>query len=786
MPLPSQIATVPVTGTFEQGDGTPYSGTATAVASVVEVQIPAAGAVVVPPVFSQILDVNGSISLPLWTTDNPAYTKTGWTWTVTVALNPDLNGNPGPTYVWNVAVPTSSGGVVLASLPLASDAPSAGTTAFVTQAGVNSAIAAYIAQNGTSGGLTLSQVDTEVAAGNSTVTTAIVGTPTPPSTYNTLAGLYAHLAADESSISTNAANVALKRPKLTPTTLLTGAATLGASDLARCNPDAGTFTATLPTTPPDGTCVGARHEGVATSPAVAVTLAAGGSDLIVGYGTATATTQLLRPGHGKELQYVAASGLWLVVRDSLSFLDLQAVFAPITGSTQYASAAAAFKSILLESGDVITQGMDLRPNGVRMPGVALLVNAFAVEQDIPATGAQSWRLVDFQASGTIVTIGTVTVPALTRAAVVGSLNYTVAATSRLLVQNTSVAGTYNGQGVTAVIALGSGSSLSEPSAPATPTGLAVSSTTATSVTLTWGSTSGATSYLLVADGIPVVITTSTTATYAVATGSSHSFQVAALCPGAMSGLSSSVGGQAFTSYTFFSQSDGAPVGWTTALGGSSTGQAVTVTSNVLHLTSGNTASSGATADMVGAQVNADSGTHTLWDEQGQYALDNTLAVCDIYQSATAMTSTFGFTNGVQFELNASQMRIGIKAVGYLSGAFTTPTYTTTTGATSGYATYPTGFGMVADGAHFYGWRARIIDNGDGTLTAELRLGTTAQLAAGTLPVVLSAVLPSAFKTAMAPGNCYIRQLGSTNGTTATTCGSRWQVLTVTPTTAAGV
>lgn len=770
MPLPSQIVTVPVVATFEQGDGTPYAGTATATASVPGVLVPGSQAVLTPPVVSRILDSNGSVSLPLWSTDNSNASPTGWTWTVSVALD----GVADPL-VWDVAVPGTAGTVNLASVSMRSTGPVTGATAYVTQAGLNSAIAAYIANNGgTTGGITMTQVDTEIDSKIATNNTALInGAPSNGDTFGELA---TRLTTAESNIVSLQGSVATSKPALNPTAVLTSAVTLGASDYALCNPDGGSFTVTAPPSPVDKTIVAVKHVGSTTSNPVTVS---GGT--FRNYNGTTPSLTLSIPGQWKELQYSSTNAEW-EVRDGLSYNQISAMFAPAQNSPNYASAGAAFKTLLMESGDAVVSGMDLRPNGERVPG-AFTIGAFQVSLDIPANGAQTWRLVAFHSDNTSTTVATVTLNSLTRAAVTTGLSYAVAATDRLLVQCSSAAGTYLGQGPTATVALGTGSTLTVPTAPATPTGLTAGTGT-TSIPLSWSPSTGATNYLIVVDSVPQVVTSNTSYSYPVTAGSAHSFQVAAMCPDAASALSSSVSAGAYTSYPFFNQTDGAPVGWSTVLGGTANGQAVTVTSNIAHLISGNSGGSSNSTDMVGMQVNADGATHTLWDVKGQFCLDNSTSFFDLVLGANQLASGFTMTNGVQFEFTPTQGRIGIKAASYNSGAFTTPTYSTTPGAASGYSNYPSTLGLNANGVNFYGFRCIVSDPGDGTLTASFYVGSTSQLSAGTLPLFLQASLPSAFKSAFAAGYCYIRQLGAT-GTTAATEGSRFQQLTITPTSAAG-
>ncbi|MGA5519779.1 chitinase [Streptomyces pseudogriseolus] len=75
---------------------------------------------------------------------------------------------------------------------------------------------------------------------------------------------------------------------------------------------------------------------------------------------------------------------------------------------------------------------------------------------------------------------------------------------------------------------GGGGGDPEPTVPATPAGLTVSGTTATSATLTWNAVSGATGYTVYRDGTRVTAVTGASATVTgLAANTSYSFQVAA-------------------------------------------------------------------------------------------------------------------------------------------------------------------------------------------------------------------------------------------------------------------
>ncbi|MGW7633478.1 chitinase [Streptomyces griseoincarnatus] len=88
---------------------------------------------------------------------------------------------------------------------------------------------------------------------------------------------------------------------------------------------------------------------------------------------------------------------------------------------------------------------------------------------------------------------------------------------------------------------GGGGGDPEPTVPATPGGLTVSGTTASSVTLAWNAVSGATGYAVYRDGTRVTAVTGTSATVTgLAAATSYSFQVAATNAAGESAKSTSV------------------------------------------------------------------------------------------------------------------------------------------------------------------------------------------------------------------------------------------------------
>lgn len=127
---------------------------------------------------------------------------------------------------------------------------------------------------------------------------------------------------------TNRATAAEAKPILVPTAVKTAAYTAAANDLVRADTTAAAWTLTLPTAPPDKTIVAARVVlgTMATGSLTNIlTVTAGGSDVFKVAGGAASVT-LKQLDQMVVWQYIAASGVWLPVTDSLSLIQLDTRF----------------------------------------------------------------------------------------------------------------------------------------------------------------------------------------------------------------------------------------------------------------------------------------------------------------------------------------------------------------------------------------------------------------------------------------------------------------------------
>lgn len=117
--------------------------------------------------------------------------------------------------------------------------------------------------------------------------------------------------------------LATKAARLTVTAVKTADYTLAANEFVPFDTTSGNRIGTLPTAPPDGTRIGAKH--VIQGGSNTVSLVCGGSDVFnkAGGGT-TATLPLLN--QAMQLQYKATGAIWYIVADDLPLSDLDRRF----------------------------------------------------------------------------------------------------------------------------------------------------------------------------------------------------------------------------------------------------------------------------------------------------------------------------------------------------------------------------------------------------------------------------------------------------------------------------
>lgn len=244
-------------------------------------------------------------------------------------------------------------------------------------------------------------------------------------------------------------------------------------------------------------------------------------------------------------------------------------------------------------------------------------------------------------------------------------------------------------------------------------------------------------------------------------------------------------------YVYFSQADGAPVGWTVALGTnpSTTGSVV---GNSFNATSGNVGN-GAAQDRVWFGWTDPGTTFSALRWSFPIIWMDSRDIFDIYLNANVLTGpTSAWSQGYQIEMTPSTHRIASKWPGINSGGIN---YLTLTGGPFGVATTTAGSGtpawsggaMTANGTSVYVITAELINNSDGTVTLNLY---HAPLASASTPVLdNSAVITSTQKATITSGGNYGMMFLGNQSVTAVSIGYKIPTgsypMTLTPTVAGG-
>jgi hypothetical protein len=115
---------------------------------------------------------------------------------------------------------------------------------------------------------------------------------------------------------------------LSQTPVQTSAYTAKAFEFVRTDTSGGSFTVTLPLSPPPNTVIGVKQ--VATSGSNTTTIACSGSDVLNKYGGST-TMALTLSGQGATVAY--RSGVWLITSDDLPLAQLDTRYTATAGGT---------------------------------------------------------------------------------------------------------------------------------------------------------------------------------------------------------------------------------------------------------------------------------------------------------------------------------------------------------------------------------------------------------------------------------------------------------------------
>lgn len=542
------------------------------------------------------------------------------------------------------------------------------------------------------------------------------------------------------------------------------------------NTTPGAFAVTLPTAPVDKSMVAFRIFGGTNT----FTVNPGGTATFNLLGTlATDTLVLFSEEH--TYTYNTAANTWFIsVTNLLLSLD-----------TRYAPLGASYKGIAYATGDQVTAGYDLVPNGLPIVAAATLTAAQITLVYPTIGGTQVWHVI-LDHAGVFSTIGTITIADGARGGVVNSLAVSLVAGDLLLVQCFQANGTtYSGLGPTFRGAFGG--SLALPTAPSAPTGLAAVPGS-TSVGLTWTAGTNSINSLIRRDGKPYAITSNSAYTDSGPTGAglspgeTHTYNVDALVPGNITVNNTGVVSGPGNSYAYYpSVAQNLSVltnDFGVTLGTNAGTGAATDSSGILTVTSG-AVGSNATQDQVMFQWIKDStvaGTppganHTAFTRSWLFGFGTGNAIVNqVWSAPTFVSLATAVGNFIQMEFTPTGYRMGMKASGFNSGAFyllaastTSPVQSTTVGNSSGVITWPITVTLDATKGHLYGLKVDMAPvSGTGTQDIKIYMGTAAQLAGGTLPLINTVTLTSAQRSAINPGCHYTTLLGSPNTAIAQT------------------
>lgn len=426
--------------------------------------------------------------------------------------------------------------------------------------------------------------------------------------------------------------------------------------------------------------------------------------------------------------------------------------------------------------------------GRKITGTGIPANTFVGQTMTPGTS--------FKLSSSATSQVDVTATANGTSVVIGAA-ISFAKDDQFFCRTTQVGSTFPGQGLKVRLMLGTETARVN-TTPGVPSGLAVTGTTSNSVTLSWTLGSNSSQTILLRDGAPYALL-GTTTTYTdlgpngtgltSADAGGHTYAVAARRGNACSAATSTVTGAPTTDYVIVPQAlSGAMDGTkSTVTLGSSSGTAATFGTGGLVLTTTSGAAGGFSAnDKVNILFVGDTGNYSAWRSKGKFIMSATTDILTFNLSCNSSIAT-SYTNGVQWTLGAFSYNVAFKAASFGSGSGGTgtngssqaltdsayPITSATTTASGGSVTL--GSSLVAGTE--YGYKIQQTNNGDGTQTVQLYLGTAAQYASDTMPLLNTITLNATMKTAMAAGRMNVCQNGVS---AASSVNTQWTAMIHTP------
>jgi hypothetical protein len=297
MPLPGDINTITVTGTYLNASGSPLAGS---VAFTPTVELTdSTGHVVLraTPVHAPL--VGGTFTVVLPCTDNTTTSPTSWAWTVTETVSDGPTSIAARTYT--IVLPHSLG----ASVDISTLVPVSPPTPYSTVYGVLTAAQTWTGAN-TFTAETV--VPTPVNAGDAS-TKAYADTHGPVASVFGRTGDVTATGGDYTFTQVGA------QQGLVPTGVKAGGYTAAAGDLVPVDTTSGPVTVTLPSAPADRSVVAVKM--VIQGGTNTVTISRGGSDVFNKAGGSTSLTLTL-VNQAVTVQYYAAGGIWYVRDDDLA------------------------------------------------------------------------------------------------------------------------------------------------------------------------------------------------------------------------------------------------------------------------------------------------------------------------------------------------------------------------------------------------------------------------------------------------------------------------------------
>jgi hypothetical protein len=496
-----------------------------------------------------------------------------------------------------------------------------------------------------------------------------------------------------------------------------------------------------------------------------------------------------------------------------SFLVTPAGITQAVADARYSPIGTNYREVAVWTGDDLSVGYEADANGIDMVSAGA-IHAICGIMNLPPEGADLhcdiWQMVGATSVESVVATIVVTAGTVYGALnpLGADINFADGDSFRAVI--TQVGSTYAGQGLKIRIALNGRTFIAIPAAPGVPTGLAITATTANSITLSWAHGANSNQEILYRKGpgeaafTPYAELGSATsftdlgpANTGLNAGDTCSYQLRARRSKSVSALTASVTGSA--SATAFWLPNGTGVGnmdpamvtvmWGANLTQATAVQVVNDPPQRIRLSGGNVTGGNAQADQGLIKHIKDPSSHTAYTVDMKFSMPDASGQWDVYIECNDFNlSGTAAATYLQFEGNQSAMRWAGKYGGTFQN-FSDPAYpanllSIARTSSSGIA-WPTGTLVVGTK---YGLRYEVlVNNGDGSKTINVRMGTGAQFDAGpsTLPLWGVLTLDQPRNSQIPAGYVFLNIEGSSAAASAKRLLDVWD-FRVTPLTGAGL